>query len=86
MGICSSPAKIASLAFKLYFFNSSSPFFTCMSSKGLPMQNNWYDVDAMVRSVIVFFERPQGRIYEQMRCDIELYRAGRKQAASLYER
>ena len=39
MPICFSSAKMASLAFKLYFSNKASPLLTCMSSKGLPMQN-----------------------------------------------
>jgi hypothetical protein len=49
---CFSSAKIASFAFKPYFSRSFSPFQTCISSKGLPMQKSEY-----VDSDMIFCER-----------------------------
>ena len=56
---CFSPAKIASFAFKPYFFRSFSPFETCISSKGFPMQKSEYEGLDM----IIFCERRDGWYY-----------------------
>jgi hypothetical protein len=49
MGVCVGVAKIASFALSLYFSKRASPFVTCISSKGLPMQNNEYVDEAMLQ-------------------------------------
>jgi hypothetical protein len=42
MGMCFSSARMASLAFKLYFSSRDSPLMTWMSRSGLPIQKSWY--------------------------------------------
>lgn len=42
IGVCSGPARIASLDLSLYFSSRLSPFVTCISSRGFPRQKRGY--------------------------------------------
>ena len=57
---CFSSAKIASFAFKPYFSRSFSPFLTCISSMGFPMQKSEYAGLAMILFYFVNVEMDDG--------------------------
>ena len=57
MGLCFSSTRMASFDLRSYFLRSSSPFVTCISSRGLPIQNSC-TVSADI------FEKVRGRGYE----------------------